>query len=117
MCQTIFFCGGVVYILSKEGILPTSVGVLPTAIDISVLKNVFPSKGTKILRTLDDSLSSVQRSNDQAVCVFIAQKVEKLMQKDHSSQEAAFFLLVFRVVDLALNQAAKPWFHQYLDPS
>ena len=22
----------------------------------------------------------------------------------------------FRVVDLALNQAAKPWFHQYLDP-
>ncbi len=21
-----------------------------------------------------------------------------------------------RVVDLALNQAAKPWFHQYLDP-
>ena len=23
----------------------------------------------------------------------------------------------FRVVDLALNQAAKPWFHQYLDPA
>ena len=22
-----------------------------------------------------------------------------------------------RVVDLALNQAAKPWFHQYLDPA
>ncbi len=21
------------------------------------------------------------------------------------------------VVDLALNQAAKPWFHQYLDPA
>ena len=21
-----------------------------------------------------------------------------------------------RVIDLALNQAAKPWFHQYLDP-
>ena len=23
----------------------------------------------------------------------------------------------FRVVDLALNQVAKPWFHQYLDPA
>ena len=23
----------------------------------------------------------------------------------------------FRLVDLALNQAAKPWFHQYLDPA
>ena len=29
--------------------------------------------------------------------------------KQHTSQ--------YRVVDLALNQAAKPWFHQYLDPS
>ena len=26
------------------------------------------------------------------------------------------FWNIFRVVDLTLNQAAKPWFHQYLDP-
>ncbi len=25
--------------------------------------------------------------------------------------------LLLRVVDLTLNQAAKPWFHQYLDPA
>ena len=26
-------------------------------------------------------------------------------------------MFTFRVVDLSLNRAAKPWFHQYLDPA
>ena len=30
--------------------------------------------------------------------------------------EATVILTYIKVVDLALNQAAKPWFHQYLDP-
>ena len=35
----------------------------------------------------------------------------------HNFEERISMLHLFiRVVDLAMNQAAKPWFHQYLDP-
>ena len=33
------------------------------------------------------------------------------------SEAGSLGLLLSRVVDLALNQAAKPWFHQYLHPA
>ena len=40
-------------------------------------------------------------------CMFFLKIIRRLLEKSFKK---------CRVVDLSLNQAAKPWFHQYLDP-
>ena len=45
-------------------------------------------------------------------CTIFRAKSLKITGSLHSLSQ-----LFLWVVDLALNQAAKPWFHQYLDPA